>query len=62
MNTQQEQSKEEQIHQDWLEMYKRCFVYPWSWGVLQPEYVYFEKPLVIMNDLDVDWIHTLFID
>lgn len=54
MNTQQEQSKEEQIHQDWLEMYKRCFVYPWSWGVLQPEYVYFEKPLVIMNDLDVD--------
>ena len=44
--------EEEAVNQDWLEMYQRCFVYPWSWGVLQPDYVYFQKPLVIIDDRD----------
>ena len=35
---------------EWQEMYRRCFVTLWNWGVLQPEYVYFSTPVVIIDD------------
>jgi hypothetical protein len=41
---------EDQIDIDWFNMYRRCFVSPWSLGVLQVEYVYFMNPLVIIDD------------
>ena len=40
----------EQVNCDWQEMYRRCFVTLWNWGVLQPEYVYMPTPLVIIDD------------
>lgn len=39
-----------QLDQDWYEMYIRSNVLNWRLGVLQPEYVYFEQPLVIIDD------------
>jgi hypothetical protein len=42
---------DQQLQLDWWDMYRRCFVREWSWGVLQPEYVYMEQPLVIIDDM-----------
>ena len=41
---------EEKIQLEWWEMFTRCYVTPWSLGVLQPTYVYFPTPLVIIED------------
>lgn len=44
----------EKIQLDWYQIYKRCYIEPWSLGVLQPEYVYFINPLVIIDDCNYD--------
>ena len=46
------EAMKERLQLEWSQLYTRCFVFPWSWGILQPEYVYLPAPLTIIDDSD----------
>ncbi len=43
-------TEEQKINLEWILMVRACYPTQWSLGVLQPEYVYFQQPLVIVDD------------
>lgn len=45
------EAKERLLEEEWREIFLKCNVYPWNWGTLQPEYVFFQQPLVIIDDV-----------